>query len=316
MNVRTFALLLCSSLLATGCTNGAPAGGSKTLSAGKVFSGPYPIHAVATTGMVADLVKTVGGERVKVEQLMGQGVDPHLYKASVGDLRRLESADVIFYSGLHLEGKMGDIFEGLAKKRPTFAVGEHISGLNVLENEDQAHDPHIWFDVSLWSKAAGVVCDVLKQFDPPNASEYQARTDRYQVELAKLHEYAKTQIASIPKERRVMVTAHDAFRYFGRAYDIEVKGIQGVSTEAEASVKDVNDLVNFLVQRKIKAVFVETSVNPRNIQALIQGCQSRGHMVVVGGELFSDAMGKEGTDEGTYLGMVKHNVDTIVRALK
>ena len=311
-----FVLLAALPLFTTGCNNSNAQIGKKSLTVSKVFAGQHPIRVVATTGMVADLVKSVGGERVAVEQLMGQGVDPHLYKASVGDLRKLEAADVIFYSGLHLEGKMGEIFEGLAKKRPTFAVAEHIENLPLLEDEDQAHDPHIWFDVSLWSKAAGVVRDVLKQFDPPNANEYQTRTDNYQRELSKLHDYAKTQIATIAKERRVLVTAHDAFRYFGRAYDIEVKGIQGVSTEAEASVKDVNDLVSFLVERKIKAVFVETSVNPRNIQALIQGCKSRGHMVAVGGELFSDAMGKEGTAEGTYLGMVKHNVDTIVRALK
>lgn len=309
-------LFLCIAVLASGCADGNAGKVTQPLAAGKTFPGTYPIRAVATTGMVADLVANVGGNRVKVAPLMGQGVDPHLYKASLGDLRKLEAADIIFYSGLHLEGKMGEIFEDLSKKRPIFAVSEHITDLKVLEDDDQVHDPHIWFDVSLWSKAAGVVRDILKRFDPPNALEYENRTDRYQAELAKLHEYARTQLATIAKERRVLVTAHDAFRYFGRAYDIEVKGIQGVSTEAEASVKDINDLVTFLVEREIKAVFVETSVNSRNVQALIQGCQSRGHTVVVGGELFSDAMGKDGTDEGTYVGMVKHNVNTIVRALK
>lgn len=308
--------LLPAVLLAIGCSNSAAERAKRAAGTDKVFAGKYPIRAVATTGMVADLIKNIGGERIEVAQLMGQGVDPHLYKASVGDLRKLEAADMIFYSGLHLEGKMGEIFEGLAKKRPTFAVGELIKDITVLEDDDKSHDPHIWFDVSLWSKAAGVVGDVLSQFDPSNSTEYQKRTSDYRGELAKLHDYARTQIATIPKDRRVLVTAHDAFRYFGRAYDIDVKGIQGISTEAEASVKDVNELVNLLVQRKIKAVFVETSVNPRNVQALIQGCQAKGHTVAIGGELYSDAMGKDGTAEGTYVGMVKHNVDTIVRALK
>jgi manganese/zinc/iron transport system substrate-binding protein len=279
-----------------------------------IFSGPYPIKTVCTTGMVADLVRHVGGPHVIVDQLMGQDVDPHLFKASSGDVRRLNAADIVFYSGLHLEGKMGAIFESMAQKRPAVAVADRLD--NVLHNEEGTHDPHVWFDASLWSQAAGTVRDALVKFDSKNAGDYQARAEAYQGELAKLHEYAKTQIAIIPKERRVLVTAHDAFRYFGRAYDIEVKGIQGISTDAEASVKDINDLVDFIVQRKIKAVFIETSVSSRNMRSLIEGCKARGHEVQIGGELFSDAMGKDGTLAGTYPGMVKHNVDTIVGALK
>jgi manganese/zinc/iron transport system substrate-binding protein len=272
--------------------------------------------AVCTTGMVADLVRNVGGERVQVIQLMGEGVDPHRYKANIADVQKLNTADLIFYSGLHLEGKMADIFERLAAKRPTFAVAESIDEKQRLQDASRAHDPHLWFDVSLWSQAAGVVRDALVKHDPRHADEYRARADAYQAELAKLHAWAKSQLASIPKERRVLVTAHDAFQYFGRAYDMEVRGIQGISTETEAGLKDINNLVEFLVSRKIKAVFVETSVNDRNMKALVEGCAARGHTVVVGGELFSDAMGKEGTPEGTYSGMVRHNVNTIVKALQ
>jgi manganese/zinc/iron transport system substrate-binding protein len=204
----------------------------------------------------------------------------------------------------------------MARKKPTFAVTEYIPEGRVLDNPAGAFDPHLWFDVSLWREAAGVVRDALKAFDPKHAAEYQSRADAYQAELAKLHDYAKAQLATIPKERRVLVTAHDAFRYFGRAYDVEVRGIQGISTESEAGVKEVNAIVDLLVQKRIKAVFVESSVSDKNVKALLEGCAARGHTVVVGGELFSDAMGKDGTPEGTYVGMVRHNVDTIAKALK
>ncbi len=282
----------------------------------KVFAGKYPINIVCTTGMVADLARNIGGDKVKVKQLMGAGVDPHLYKASPGDVNLLSGADAIFYSGLHLEGKMADLFVRMARKKPTFAVTEYIPEGSVLDNKEAAFDPHLWFDVSLWREAGGVVRDALKAYDPSNAGVYQSRAEAYQAELAKLHEYAKVQIGTIPKQQRVMVTAHDAFRYFGRSYDIEVKAIQGISTESEAGVKEVNGLVDFLVERKIKAVFVESSVSDKNVKALLEGCKARGHTVVIGGELFSDAMGKEGTPEGTYIGMVRYNVDTVVKALK
>jgi manganese/zinc/iron transport system substrate-binding protein len=278
--------------------------------------GNTPIKAVCTTGMVADLVRNVGGDEVSVTQIMGEGVDPHLYKASPGDVSSLNSADIIFYSGLHLEGKMADLFERLGDKRPTIAVTRDLKSDNVLDTGDGAHDPHVWFDVSLWRRALDIVRDSLASFDLAHAEAYRTRTAEYGKELDKLHEYAKTRLAEIPKDRRVLVTAHDAFRYFGRAYDIEVRGIQGISTESEAGVREINNLVDFIVQRKIKAVFIETSVSDRNIQALIEGCRAKGHDVVIGGELYSDAMGKTGTAVGTYVGMVRHNVDTIVDALK
>lgn len=299
-------------LVLVGVTGCDPAPNGK----GKTHSGGYPIQVVCTTGMVADLVTNVGGDNVAVTQLMGEGVDPHLYKASPGDVNQLNSADVIFYSGRNLEGKMTDVFVRLARKKPTFAVADGIEDSHVLENEQKHFDPHLWFDVSLWSKAAGVVRDALKEYDPKNADLYEKNCAAYQKKLADLHEYAKKEIGSIPRERRVLVTAHDAFRYFGRAYDIEVRAIQGISTESDAGVKEINELVKFISERKIKAVFVETSVSDKNVRALIEGCKSNGHEVTVGGELFSDAMGKPGTPEGTYEGMVRHNVDTIVKALK
>jgi manganese/zinc/iron transport system substrate-binding protein len=301
--------LALAAVAAAGCNQG---NGKET-----TYRGPYPINVVCTTGMVADLVRNVGGGHVKVKQMMKAGVDPHLYKATQGDTRELNNADVIFYSGRNLEGKMGDIFVRMAKKKPTHAVTDAIDEQYVLEDEKEHYDPHLWFDVSLWSRAAGSVRDVLAEYDPKHAADYKKNCDAYQAKLAGLHEYAKAQIATIPKAQRVLVTAHDAFRYFGRAYDIEVRGIQGISTETEASVKEINELVNFLADRHIKAVFVETSVSEKNVKALIEGClRGRNHQVEVGGELFSDAMGAEGTPEGTYEGMIRHNVDTIVKALK
>lgn len=308
---------LCT-LLAAGCSQSAPHGshgGSKTAAGTHKFQGEHPLKIVCTTGMVADLARNVGGKHVEVTALMGAGVDPHLYKASPGDLSLLSGADAVFFSGLHLEGKMTEVFASLAREKPAVEVTKSVPQDQILMAEGEAHDPHVWFDVSLWSQAANSVRDELAAFDPVHADDYKANTAAYQARLAKLHEEAKTSLAAIPKEQRVLVTAHDAFRYFGRAYDIEVRGIQGISTDSEAGVKQINDLVTFLVQRKIKAVFVETSVSDQNIRSLLEGASARGHKVVIGGELFSDAMGDEGTPEGTYEGMVRHNVDTIVKAL-
>ncbi len=315
---RAFAVVcLCSFLV--GC--GAQAGGKhshdpQTISVERPYAGAYPIKAVCTTGMVADLVRQVGGDKVVVEQLMGADVDPHLYKATTGDVAKLGGADVIFYSGLHLEGKMGEIFERMAKKRPTFAVAEYLDPKSILHDDEKANDPHVWFDVSLWSQAVGVVRDALVALDPPHAAEYKARADQYQSQLAALHEEVKGKIRSIPERQRVMITCHDAFQYFGNAYGMEVRAIQGISTDSEASLKEITELVALISERKIKAVFVESSVNDRYMKALIQGCAARGHKVVIGGELFSDAMGEAGTPKGTYIGMIRHNVETLVNALK
>ncbi|MFN3652903.1 MAG: metal ABC transporter solute-binding protein, Zn/Mn family [Armatimonadota bacterium] len=276
------------------------------------------IQVTATVGMVADTVRRVGGDRVEVQALMGPGVDPHLYSPRQSDVQLLSGADIIFYNGLLLEGKMVDLLVNLARKKPVVAVAESVDKGQLREPpEFQGHyDPHIWFDVSLWSQTIDAVVDALSELDPSSRSSYEANGEAYRGELQQLHEHCKTELATIPKEQRVLVTAHDAFGYFGRAYDVEVVGLQGMSTVSEASLDKVNDLVNLLVQRRIPAVFVESSVPQQAIKAVVEGCRARGHTVKIGGTLYSDAMGEPGTPEGTYPGMVRHNVKTIVAALK
>ncbi len=274
-------------------------------------------HVVCTTGMVADIARNVAMDRARVTAIMGEGVDPHLYKPNPGDVRLLSEASLILYSGLHLEGKMGEIFEQVAKNRPVVAVGEHVDHARLMtpDGAQGAHDPHIWFDVSLWAQTIDPVRDAMAKLDPAHANEFTANAEAYRTRLATLHTEAKDAIARLPEGSRVLVTAHDAFGYFARAYGLEVHAIQGISTESEAALKDINGLVDLLVSRKVPAVFVESSVPPRNIEALVEGCRARGHAVRIGGSLFSDAMGAPGTPEGTYEGMVRHNVKTIVEGL-
>ena len=273
---------------------------------------------VTTTGMIADLVKNIGGDSVAVQALMGPGVDPHLYKATQGDLGRLQKAEVIFYNGLHLEGKMGEVFEKLERIKKVVPVAARVDTAALLQNPvyKDAHDPHIWFDVSLWLTTVEVVLQVLTEADRENAPLYMENAARYQKQLSALHEWVKQEISSIPAKNRIMITAHDAFNYFGRAYGIEVRGLQGVSTLSEFGLRDRVDLVNYIVEKQIKAVFLETSVSQKNINAIIEGCRQKGHEVVIGGSLYSDAMGAAGTPEGTYIGMVKSNVNTLVKSLK
>ncbi|XOK64938.1 metal ABC transporter solute-binding protein, Zn/Mn family [Paenibacillus elgii] len=276
------------------------------------------VKITTTIGMIADIVKQVGGEHVEVTGLMKAGVDPHLYKASQGDLKKLDQADIIFYNGLHLEGKMTDVFEKMEKTKPTVAVTKNIpeSKLRGMEDGTGAHDPHVWFDVKHWISATETVRDELSKHDAANAADYKKNAEAYIKQLEELHQFAKEQIASIPEKQRVLVTAHDAFGYFGDAYGIKVMGLQGISTASEYGSKDVSDLRDFLVANKIKAVFVESSVPKKSIEAVIEGAKKQGHEIQIGGELFSDAMGEEGTPEGNYIGMVKHNINTIVQALK
>lgn len=273
---------------------------------------------VTTTGMIKDAVENVVGDKAEVIALMGPGVDPHLYKATQGDLQKLTDADVVFYNGLHLEGKMGEVLEKLGKTKPVIAVVSKIKeeDLRAVPGFQGTHDPHIWFDVKLWENAVVAVADFMKQHDQANANLYETNSKQYITRLDSLHEAVKTSILEIPKEQRVLITAHDAFGYFGDAYDIEVRGLQGISTVSEFGLKDVTELVNFIISRKIKAIFVETSVSQKSIEAVREGCQQKNWDVKIGGSLYSDAMGQAGTPDGNYIGMVSKNVKTIVDALK
>ncbi|MEK3720986.1 metal ABC transporter solute-binding protein, Zn/Mn family [Paenibacillus sp. FSL H8-0034] len=284
----------------------------------KPVSGEPKLKVTTTIGMITDVVQQIGGDHVEVTGLMKPGVDPHLYKASQGDIQKLDNADVIFYNGLHLEGKMGEIFEKMAKKKTTIAVSEKIdrSKLRSGAEMDSEFDPHIWFDVRHWMQAAESIRDTLIKKDPAHSEDYRKNAEAYLKQLDVLHKEVTEQIKSIPEQSRVLVTAHDAFGYFGDAYGVKVMGLQGMSTASEAGTKDVTDLRDFLVKNKIKAVFIESSVPRKAIDAVIQGAKEKGHELTIGGELFSDAMGEAGTPEGTYLGMVRHNVNTIVKALK
>lgn len=276
------------------------------------------IDAVATTGMIADIVRNIGGERVAVIGLMGAGVDPHLYKASERDVIRLADADVVFYNGLHLEGRMGKVFERMRGRVRTIAVTDSIPRDLLLAEEEfeEGYDPHVWFDVTLWMMAAERVRDALMEIDPEHASTYHDNAQRYLAKLADLHAYVLKRRDEVPEEQRVLITAHDAFNYFGRKYGFEVRGLQGISTAAEAGTADVQELARFIAERQVRAIFVESSVPERNVQAVREAVRARGFQVAIGGELFSDALGDAGTPEGTYVGMVSHNIDTIVEALK
>ena len=278
----------------------------------------YPYRVVTTVGMINDLVREIGGERVEAVGLIGEGVDPHLYNPTRSDVAALMQADIIFYNGLQLEGKMTDVLIRVGRAgKPVYAVTDLIDPAYLMEHEELEgySDPHVWMDVSAWMKALDVVAEALSEFDPAHAEAYRRRAESYSAELSALHEYARQVIATIPERNRILITAHDAFNYFGRAYDMEVRGIQGLSTESEAGLLDINRLVDLIVDREIGAVFIETSVAEKNVHALIEGARSRGQSVRIGGTLFSDAMGPSGTYEGTYIGMIDHNVTTIARAL-
>ncbi|MDQ2105914.1 metal ABC transporter solute-binding protein, Zn/Mn family [Azospirillum isscasi] len=273
---------------------------------------------VATTGMVADLVRAVAGDRAAVEALMGEGVDPHLFKPTRSDTVRLLRADAVFISGLHLEGKMTGAFDRLRESgKPVVALGEAVPEDRLLSPPEfeGAHDPHIWMDVGMWARTLPAIRDGLTRLDPAGAETYARNAGAYGEELARLDAYARRILSSIPRKARILVTAHDAFNYLGRAYGIEVRGIQGISTESEAGLRIIEELAALLADRGVPAVFPETSVSDRNVRALVEGAGARGHPVTLGGALFSDAMGAPGSYEGTYIGMIDHNVTTIARAL-
>jgi len=306
--------VLAIGLLCAGCT--AQSSDSEVAESARSDGGRFKI--VCTTGMVTDIVRQVAGERAEVEGIMGSGVDPHLFRPSTSDHSKLFAADVIFYSGLMLEGGLESALKKARERgKPAYAVTEEIDPSDVRHAEQfEGHpDPHVWNDVAAWSECVAFVAKALAEYDPVHAADYQRNAERYRAELAELAAYAKQVIASIPEEQRVLVTAHDAFEYFSRAYKIPVRSVVGITTESEAGVEDINALVNFLVEQKIPAVFVETSVNSRNIEAVIEGAAKHGWEVKIGGTLFSDAMGATGTYEGTYIGMLDHNATVVARAL-
>jgi manganese/zinc/iron transport system substrate-binding protein len=303
--MRRIYVLLCA-LIATACS--AP---EQEASNGR-------IKIVATTGMVADLARNIGGDRVEVIGLMGPGVDPHYYKASQGDLARITDADIVLFNGLFLEGKMEAIFAKMARSKKVVAVAGGIDEKNLRRPpEFLGHfDPHIWFDVSLWMQTVEVAVASLSELDPEGVEVYRRNGEQYRARLDALHQWVIEQVGQIPEQQRVLITAHDAFGYFGLAYGFEVVGLQGISTVAEYGVNDVTQLVDRIVERQVKAIFVESSVPARSIEAVRQGCLNRGFEVVIGGTLYSDAMGGAGSGADSYVGMVESNVNTIVGALR
>jgi manganese/zinc/iron transport system substrate-binding protein len=302
--LRRTVLVVCASLLSTAC------------------SGPAPVederpHVVTTIGMITDIARRVGGDRIRVSGLMGPGVDPHLYKATAGDVRTLSSADLILYNGLHLEAAMGELLGEMNGRTRTRAVTDGIDRSVLLtppEFEGQ-YDPHVWFDVTLWMSAVGAVGDALAELDPAGRATYRENEQLLLSELAELDAWVRRRVSEVPERLRVLVTAHDAFNYFGRAYGFRVEGLQGLSTVAEAGTGDVQRVVQLVTELGIPAIFVESSIPRRTVEAVQAAVRARGGQVEIGGLLFSDAMGDPGTDEGTYPGMVRHNVNTIVTAL-
>ncbi len=277
------------------------------------------LNVVTTTTMITDLVKNIGGDHIDVNGLMGAGVDPHLYKASEGDVSKLYNADVIFYNGLHLEGKLVEVFEKMENQdKMQVALAEVLDKNGLIGSEYFAsnYDPHVWFNIQYFKQFAEKVTQVLAEADAENAEFFQKNKQAYLMKLDALEAENKTTIETLPKEKRILVTAHDAFNYFGEAYDFEVVGLQGLSTVTEAGVQDVQRLSDFIIEKQVKAIFVESSVPRRTIEALQASVVSKGANVTIGGSLFSDALGNPGTDEGTYIGMFRYNVNTIVNSLK
>ncbi len=306
MRISTLAVLV---LLMSGCSKG---GGEGSDSSGG------PLKVVTTTGMIADTARLVAGSHAEVHSLMAPGVDPHLYKASESDVRRLDQADLVLFNGHHLEGKMADILDKMGRNKPVVAVTEGAPADRLLRPAEFEGlvDPHLWFDVELWSHTVDPIADQLAALDPANAGTYRENAGSVKADLIALDAWVAEQVAVLPQDQRVLVTAHDAFGYFGARYGFEVVGLQGLSTATEAGLTDVDRVVGVVVQRELKAMFVESSVPTKSIEAVQAACEDKDHSVAIGGELFSDSMGEEGSSEGTYGGMVRHNVATIVEALK
>ncbi|KZN98071.1 manganese transporter [Aeribacillus pallidus] len=299
-------LFLISALLVlSACSSGQEA--SKRSKDGK-------INVVTTIAQIGEPLSVIGGDRLNVKSLMGPSVDPHLYKATQSDMETLEEADIIFYNGLHLEANMVEIFEKISESKPVLAVGETIPEESLLKDEKGVVDPHIWFDLDLWQQALDAAVEQLKEFSPEDADYFEENKKKYFARLADLKKEAE-KLADIPESQRVLVTAHDAFGYFGRMHGIKVVGLQGLSTDSEIGITDIQDTIDIIKKYKVPAVFIESSINEKSIMAVIEGAKSEGINVTLGGELYSDAMGEEGTEEGTYIGMYRHNINTIYEAL-
>jgi len=314
--IRVDLLAIIFVLLLSSCGG---AEGSKPNEVASSKEGKKPL-IVTTTGMVGDMVSEIVGDKAEVISLMGPGVDPHYYKASQGDLKKIRNADMVFYNGIFLEGKMEGILEKLAKSKPVYAVSEKMGDAELIkmtgEGVEAQYDPHIWHDTKLWASSIPNVASRLGELNPKLAEDFAKSGQRLQDKYMKLHAETKRKISEIPQESRIMVTSHDAFSYFAKAYDIEVAALQGISTVTEFGLKDVTDLVDLIVSRKIKAVFAESSVDPKHLQAVVEGCKKKKHAVEVKGPLLSDALGEAGTPNGTYEGMIRHNVNFLAEALK
>lgn len=305
--------LLLIAMVGVGC--GSDGGGG----AATADIGDRKVKVTTSTNFITDTVRQIGGDRVEVTGLMGPGVDPHLYKASAGDVRALRDADVIFYGGLQLEGKMADLLDKLEQTQTTIPVTRDLPRANLLappQGANEQYDPHVWFDVKNWMVVSQTIADALEAKDPQNAAVYDRNVKRLLAELEKTDAYVAERIAEIPRARRVLVTSHDAFEYFGRAYDMDVEAVQGISTAAEATTADVDRIAELLKQRDVKAVFVESSVPRQTIDAVLAAAERKGTTAKIGGELYTDAAGSEGTPEGTYVGMVRANADKIAKALQ
>ncbi len=303
--MKKIVFILLTSLLLSSCKDSTPNNGK--------------LNIVTTTTMITDVVTRIGGDKINIQGLMGSGVDPHLYKASEGDVTKLARANLIFYGGLHLEGKLVDVFEKMGSQNiKTIAVSDALDPNTLISSALFAsnYDPHIWFDVKNWELITTFVAKQLSEASPENKAFFEENGANYLKELKVLDAEVKSIISTLPEEKRILVTAHDAFNYFGQAYGFEVVGLQGLSTATEAGVQDVQNLANFIIDKKIKAIFVESSVPRRTIEALQAAVNSKKHQVEIGGTLYSDALGNAGTVEGTYIGMFKYNVNTIVNALK
>lgn len=276
-----------------------------------------PLKVVATTGMIADAVRQIGGDQVEVKSLMGPGVDPHAYRQTRSDIVAMTRADLVLWHGLYLEAQMEDFFHDLGRKRQVVAVAEGVDKSKLRAHDDYAdkYDPHLWMSPVLWRDVVIEVQQALTEARPEAADLFAANTQAFLDRINRLHAYGQQVLAQIPADKRVLVTAHDAFGYFGAEYGFEVTGIQGISTQSEAGLNRIGELVDMLVERQVSAVFVESSVSDRSVRALIEGAAAKGHTVAVGGELFSDAMGAPGTYEGTYVGMLDHNFTVIARGL-